>query len=73
MQKSGWILTTKPTDPKPRNCLANILFYLTRRICTIVENENIKEKHLLKKTLLEQKHPKSRIAATINDKILWEF
>ena len=51
MQKSGWIFTTKPTDPKlyvpfktnhPRNCLANILFYLTRRICTIVEKMKIK-------------------------------
>ena len=59
INKSGtkiWMnIYNKPTDPKryvpltsshPRHCLTNIPFYLARRICTIVENENIKEKRL---------------------------
>ena len=45
----------------------NIPFSLARRIYTIVENENVKEKHFeeLIKTLLEQKHLKSLIEASI--------
>ena len=69
INKSGtkiWMdIYNKPTDSKryvpftsnhPRHCLTNIPFSLARRICTIVENENIKEKRFkeLKKTLLEQ-------------------
>ena len=63
---------SKPADSKryflftsnhPRHCLTNIPFSLVRRICTIAENENVKEKCFkeLKKTLLEQKYPKSLI------------
>ena len=39
----------------------------TYRICTIVENENVKEKRFkeLERTLLEQKYPKSLIEASI--------
>ena len=66
----------KPTDSKqyapfmsnhPRHCLKNIPFSLARRIRTIVENENVKEKCFkeLKKILLEQKYPKSLIEAGI--------
>ena len=66
----------KPTDSKryvpftsnhPRHCLTNIPFSLARRICTIVENKNVKEKRFeeLKRTLLEQKYPKSLIEASI--------
>ena len=65
-----------PTDSKrhvlftsnhPRHCLTNILFSLATRICTTVENESIKEKRFeeLKRTLLEQKYPKSLIEASI--------
>ena len=47
--------------------VTNIPFSLARRICTIVENENVKEKRLkeLKKTLIEEKYPKSLIEASI--------
>ena len=66
----------KPTDSKRyvpfmsnyiQHCLTDIAFSLARRICTIVENKNIKEKCLkeLKKTLLEQKCPKSVIEASM--------
>ena len=50
-----------------RHCLTNTPFSLARRICTIVENENVKEKRFkeLKRTLLEQKYPKSLIEASI--------
>ena len=49
----------------PRHCLTNILFSFARRICTIVENENVKEKRFkeLKKKLLERKYPNSLIEA----------
>ena len=42
-------------------------FSLARRICTFVENENVKEKCFkeLKETLLEQKYHKSLIEASI--------
>ena len=45
------------TSNHPWHCLTNIPFSLARRICTIVENENVKEKRFkeLEKTLLEQK------------------
>ena len=80
INKSGtkiWMdIYNKPTDSKryvpftsnhPRHCLTNILFSLARRTCTIVENENVKEKRFkeLKKTLLEQKYPRSLIEASI--------
>ena len=41
-----------------RHCLTNIPFSRARRISTIVENENVKEKRFkeLKKRLLEQSH-----------------
>ena len=32
------------TSNHPRHCLTNIPFSLGRRICTIVENKNVKEK-----------------------------
>ena len=49
-----------------RHCLTNIPFSLARRICTIAENENVKEKRFkeLKKTLLERKYPRSLTEAT---------
>ena len=45
------------TSNQPQHCLTSIPFSFARRICTIVENENVKEKPFkeLKKTLLEQK------------------
>ena len=73
VQKSVW---NKPTYSKryvpitsshPRHCLTNIPFSLARRICIIVENENVKVKLFkeLKKALLEQKYPKSLKEASI--------
>ena len=55
------------TSNYPQHSLTNISFSLARRTCTIVKNENVKEKHSkeLKRTLLEQKYPKSLIEATI--------
>ena len=52
------------TSNHPRHCLTNIPFSLPRRICTIAENGSVKEKRFkeLKRTLLEQKYPKSLIA-----------
>ena len=82
INKSGtkiWIdIYNKPTDSKryvsftsnhPRHCLTNIPFSLARWICTIAENENVKEKSFkeLEKTLLEQKYPKSLIEASITE------
>ena len=69
-------INNKSTDSKryvlftsnyPQHCLTNISFSLARRICTILKNEHVKEKHSkeLKRTLLEQKCPKSIIEATI--------
>ena len=69
-------ISNKPTDSKRyvlftsnhlRHCLTNIPFCIARRICTIVENENVKETgfKVLKKTLLEQKHPKSLTEVSI--------
>ena len=66
----------KPTDSKqhvtytsnnPRHCLTNKQFSLAERICTIVENETVKEKRFeeLMKTLLEQKQATSVIEASI--------
>ena len=57
------------TSNHPWHCLTNCLpFSLARRICTTVENENVKEerfKELKKKTLLEQKYLKSLIEASL--------
>ena len=57
------------TSNHPRHCLTNIPFSLARWICTIVENEDVKEKSFkeLEKTLLEQKYPKSLIEASITE------
>ena len=66
----------KPADSKRyvpftsnhrRHCLTNIPFSLARRICTIAENENVKEKRFkkLKNTLIEQKYSRSLIEASI--------
>ena len=54
------------TSNHPWHCLTNIPFSLARRICTVVENENVKVKCFkeLKRTLLEQKYPKSLIGAS---------
>ena len=51
----------------PQHCLTNIPFALAKRINTIDENENVKEKRFkeLERTLLEQKYPKSQIEASI--------
>ena len=80
INKSGkklWMdIYNKPTDSKryvpftsnhPQHCLTNILFSLARKIYTIAENENVKEKRFkeLNKTLLEQKYPKSLTDARI--------
>ena len=35
---------TYDTSSHPRHCLTNIPFFLAKRIFTIVENENVKEK-----------------------------
>ena len=49
--KTGMDIYSKPADSKPyvpfmlnhpRPCLASIPFSLARRICTIVENKNVK-------------------------------
>ena len=66
INKSGtkiWMdIYNKPTDSKrhvpftsnhPRYCLTNIPFSLARRICTIVENEHLKEKRFKE---LKNKH-----------------
>ena len=61
-------LYTKSTDTRrylpyssahPKHCKINIPSCLARRICTIVENEQAKRKHLeeLKQTMLQQKYP----------------
>ena len=61
-------LYTKPTDTRrylpyksahPKHCKVNIPFCLARRICTIVENEQAKLKHLeeLKEIMCRQKYP----------------
>ena len=66
----------KPADSKRyvpftsnhrRHCLTNMPFSLARRICTIAENENVKEKRFkkLKNTLIEQKYSRSLIEASI--------
>ena len=66
----------KPTGSKryvlfmpshPQHCLINIPFSFARGICTIVENENVKQKLFqeMKNILLEQKYPKSLTKASI--------
>ena len=51
----------------PRHCLTNIPFSLARRMCIIVENQDVKEKCFkeLKRTLLEQKYPNSLKEASL--------
>ena len=43
----------------PKHCKVNVPFCLARRICTNVENEQAKNKHLeeLKDIMLKQKYP----------------
>ena len=55
------------TSNHPWHCLTNIPFSLARRICTVVENENVNEKRSkeLKRKLPEQKYPKLLIEASI--------
>ena len=45
------------TSNHPWYCLTNIMPFLERRICTIIEDQNAKDKHFkqLRRTLLEQK------------------
>ena len=61
-------LYTKATDTRrylpfssghPKHCKLSIPFCLVRRICTIVENEQAKNKHLeeLKDIMLKQNYP----------------
>ena len=67
LQQTNRLKTICPIYIKPpTDCLTNISLSLAIRICTIVENENMKEKRFidLKKTLLEQKYPKSLIEAS---------
>ena len=57
-----------PINVKPPTALFNEYTVLSwRRICTIVENENVKEKRFkkLKRTLLEQKYPNWLIEASV--------
>ena len=65
-------LYRKPTDTQrcldfnpshPSHCKTNIPFTMARRICTIVENENIKKKHLneLRKNLTKYHYPEKII------------
>ena len=67
---------TKPTDSKryvpftsnhSQHCLTNTSFSLARRICTTVDNENVKEKHFkeLKKNCLNKNTRESRIETSI--------
>ena len=64
------------TSNNPRQCLTNIPFSHARKMSTIVENENVKEKHFkeLIKALLEQKYSTSLIEVSIlrDKKILLE-
>ena len=55
------------TSNNLRHCLANIPFSLARRMCIIVENQDVKEKCFkeLKRTLLEQKYPDSLKEASL--------
>ena len=72
ISKSGtkiWIdIYNKPTDSKryvpftsnhPRHCLTDIPFSLAARVCTIVENKNVKEKRFkeLEKNISRTKIP----------------
>ena len=67
----------KPADSKPyvqfmsnhsQHCLTTIPFFLGRRICTIVENENVKEKDFKEREnniTRTKANPKSLIEASI--------
>ena len=61
LQQTNRLKMICPTCVKPLMALFNkyIPFSLERRICTIVENENVKEKNFkeMKKTLPGQKYP----------------
>ena len=76
--KTGiWMdLYHKPTDTRryvpfssnhPNHCKRNLPFTLARRICVIVENNSIRQKHLeeLKSTLYRQEYPMKIIEAGI--------
>ena len=76
INKSGtkiWIdIYNKPTDSKryvpftsnhPRHCLTNIPFSLAKRICTSVENENVKRKRFKE---LKKKFARTKIPQVIN-------
>ena len=51
------------TSNHSRHCLTNIPFSLARRICPIVENENVKEKRLKE---LEKNIARTKIPQVIN-------
>ena len=55
------------TSSHPQHYLIKLPLSLTRRICIIIENENVNKKRFkeLKKTLLEQKYPKLLVEASI--------
>ena len=68
----GMDLYHKPTDTlrclpystsHPKHCLKNIQFVMTRRICTIVENYSLKNKHLreLKENFITYGYPEKVI------------
>ena len=68
LQQTSKLKTIGPIYAKLPTALFNkytVLF--ARSICTIVENENVKEKRFkgLKQTFLEQKYPKLLIEASI--------
>ena len=52
----------------PKDCNTNILFTLTRRICTIVETNIVRQKRLkeLEKVLVSQEYPQNLIHDAIN-------
>ena len=55
------------TSSYPQHCLIKLPLSLTRRICIIIENENVNKKRFkeLKKTLVEQKYPKFLVKASL--------
>ena len=66
--KTGMDIYSKPADSKryvpfmlndQRPCLTRIPFSLARRICTLIENKNVKEKCFkkLKKNITRTKNP----------------
>ena len=68
LQQTSKLKTICPIYAKPPTALFNrYTVPFARSICTIAENENVKEKRFkgLKQTFLEQKHPKLLIEASI--------